>query len=178
MTASKIKTPGELEIAVKDQLRLLNMAKVEFHVEVSAQKRNRFGDDRLEFFLSPNVGERRIPISECASGGELSRIMLTLQALLAGKEKIPTLIFDEIDANIGGETAAIVGKKLREIAENHQVLCITHFSQVARQAQHHLQISKTEREGRTFTEIAVLDKDARQHELMRMLGGAHGSTYI
>ena len=91
------------------------------------------------------MGEKKIPIKDCASGGELSRVMLALQALLVGKEAIPTLVFDEIDANVGGETASVVGEKLREIGTKHQVLCITHFPQVAKCAAHHIQIYKEEK---------------------------------
>jgi len=96
--------------------------------------------------------------------------MLALQTLLAGKEQTPTLIFDEIDANIGGETAFIVGQKLNEIGKKHQVLCITHFPQVAKQAGHHLQISKQEIDGRTITQVRALDKETKVEELERMLG--------
>ena len=161
----------KLEKAVIRELRALNMPKVEFFAAMTPQKRNRFGDDHIEFYISPNVGEQRIAVKECASGGELSRLMLALQTLLAGKEQVPSLVFDEIDANIGGETASIVGEKLREIGVKHQVLCITHFPQVAKQAQHHLQISKVERDGRTLTIIKELHDVERQHELTRMLGG-------
>lgn len=161
----------KFEKALVKQLRALNMPKVEFHVEITSQKRNRFGDDHIEFYLTPNVGEHRIPIKECASGGELSRIMLALQTLLAGKEQIPTMIFDEIDANIGGETAVIVGEKLREIGSKHQVLCITHFHQVAKHASHHLQIAKKEKNGRTITSVKALNDEERQLEFARMLGG-------
>lgn len=161
----------KLEKAVLKHLRSLNMPKVEFFVEITAQKRNRHGDDKMEFYLTPNVGEHRVPLRECASGGELSRIMLAIQALLAGKEKIPTLIFDEIDANIGGETAVAVGEKLKEIAAQHQILCITHFPQVAKLAEHHLRIIKKEIKGRTVTFVDLLDHSAHLEELMRMLGG-------
>jgi DNA repair protein RecN (Recombination protein N) len=154
------------------QLRSLNMGKVEFQIEITSQNRSRTGDNRIEFFLVPNVGEKRIPIKECASGGELSRILLALQTILAGKEDIPTLIFDEIDANIGGATAVAVGEKLREIGSNHQVICITHFPQVAKQANHHIQIEKQEIDGRTVTSIKTLDREGRQLELCRMLGNS------
>lgn len=161
----------QLQNAVEEQLRSLNMPKVEFFAEITNQKRTRHGDDKIEFYLIPNVGEHKVPLRDCASGGELSRIMLAIQGLLAGKEKIPTLIFDEIDANIGGETAAVVGDKLKEIAAQHQVLCITHFPQVAKLAEHHLRIRKKEIEGRTVTLVDALDHSAHQQELMRMLGG-------
>lgn len=171
ITEKRQEAASKLEKAVIKELRALNMPKVEFHVINTPQKRNRYGDDHIEFFLSPNVGEHRISIKECASGGELSRVMLALQSLLAGKEQVPSLIFDEIDANIGGETASVVGEKLREIGKQHQVLCITHFPQVAKQAQHHLQISKKEHEGRTVTLVKELNKNEREKELTRMLGG-------
>jgi len=160
-----------LEKALVKQLRSLNMPKVEFHVEIHNQKRSRTGDDLVEFFLQPNIGEHKIPLKESASGGELSRVLLALQTVLSGKEKTPTLIFDEIDANIGGETAVVVGEKLKEIGRKHQVLCITHFPQVAKQADHHIQIAKTEKGGRTVTQIQLLSDLKRQQELERMQGG-------
>ncbi|MBS4168752.1 DNA repair protein RecN [Parachlamydia sp. AcF125] len=159
-----------LEEALEKELRTLNMPKVKFHVRISPQLRNRMGDDHIEFFLSPNIGEKEIAIRECASGGELSRLMLALQTLLAGRGQIPTLIFDEIDANIGGETASIVGEKLKEIGQKHQVLCITHFPQVAQHAFAHWHIFKQEKEGRTYSSIERLDKKKRQAELARMAG--------
>lgn len=171
LSESRKQTAKHLEKMLIKELRALNMPKVEFIVEIIEQKRTRSGDDHIEFFLIPNIGEHRIPIKDCASGGELSRLMLALQTILAGKEQIPTLIFDEIDANIGGETAVVVGEKLKEISHKHQVLCITHFPQVASQAHHHLQISKTERKGRTVSNVKLLDVEARREELDRMLGG-------
>ena len=148
------------------------MPKAEFIVEITPQKRNFHGDDKIEFFLVPNLGEHKVSLRECASGGELSRIMLAIQALMAGKEQIPTLVFDEIDSNIGGETAVVVGQKLKEISRQHQVLCITHFYQVAKQAEHHLKIYKQEIDGRTLTLVDALDADTHERELVRMLGGA------
>lgn len=171
LTSKRTRMAKELETSVVQHLKVLNMPKVEFIVEISPQTRSRSGDDKIEFFLIPNVGEHRVSLRECASGGELSRMMLALQTLLAGKEQIPTLVFDEVDANIGGETAAVVGEKLREIGNEHQVLCITHFPQVARLAKHHLQIFKQEIEGRTITQVRSLDEKTRKKELSRMLGG-------
>lgn len=161
-----------LEKAIKEELHSLNMPKAEFEIELSAQTRNRFGDDCIEFFLRPNLGEKHVSIKECASGGEISRVLLALQTILAGKENMPTLVFDEIDANIGGETASIVGEKLKKIGSNHQVLCITHFAQVAKCAHYHLQISKQEIEGRTVTLIKNLEHSERELELSRMQGRA------
>lgn len=152
------------------QLRLLNMSQAEFQVRIDKQQRTREGDDRIEFFLSPNIGEHQISLKEGVSGGEISRVLLALQTLLAGKEQISTLIFDEVDANIGGETATIVGGELLKISKQHQVICITHFPQVASQADHHFQISKEEKEGRTVTIVQQLDSLSRDKELARMSG--------
>lgn len=174
LTEQRKSAAQKLEKAIVKELRALNMPKVEFHCAIETEKRSKTGDDRIEFYLSPNVGEHKIPVRDCASGGELSRLMLSLQALLAGKEQIPTLIFDEIDANIGGETATVVGEKLKAIGKRHQVLCITHFPQVAHHALHHLQISKKELKGRTVTEVKVLEAGNRETELSRMRGeGGH-----
>lgn len=171
ITKRRVQAAQQLEKELRTELHALNMTKADFHCIVSQHTRCRFGDDRIEFFLTPNIGEHRIPIKECASGGELSRVMLAVQTLLAGKAQIPTLIFDEIDSNIGGETASIVGEKLRRIGKQHQVICITHFPQVAKEAHHHLQISKMEQDGRTITVVTSLDAKMRKKELLRMLGG-------
>lgn len=170
LTSQRKEAAEKFEQAIVEQLRSLNMPRVEFYIEVAAQKRTSFGDDRIEFFLVPNIGEHRISVRECASGGELSRLMLSIQTILSDKKLTPTLIFDEIDSNIGGETAAIVGSKLKEIGKRHQLLCITHFPQVAAAATHHLQIAKREVQGRTFTTVTRLTPELRQHEIERMTG--------
>lgn len=162
-----------LEIKLIEELRSLNMPKVEFVCLIKKIQNHRYGCDQIEFFLRPNIGEQLISIKECASGGELSRLMLSLQTLLAGKTNVPLLVFDEIDGNIGGETATIVGQKLKEIGKNHQVFCITHFPQVAKQGEHHLQISKIEKDGRTFTEVNILNQVSREKELSRMAGNTY-----
>jgi DNA repair protein RecN (Recombination protein N) len=170
LSQARKKVAKELNQKIVAELRALNMPKVEFKIEVIAQKRSSTGDDKVEFFIAPNVGEHFIPVKDSASVGELSRLMLGLQKLLAGKEAISTLVFDEIDANIGGETASVIGDKLAEIGLHHQVLCITHFPQVAMKAKHHLQISKQEVNGRTFTVVKVLGAKERKQELSRMIG--------
>jgi len=177
LTAKRNEAGKSLTKAMQKELRSLNMPKVEFSIKTSTQPRSAFGDDQIEFFLCPNIGEKEIAIRECASGGELSRLMLAFQTLLAGCDKIPTLVFDEIDANIGGETAAIVGEKLKSIGAKHQVLCITHFPQVAEHALVHLQISKEEKKGRTYTVIERLDARGRDEELARMAGKTYNKAY-
>lgn len=161
---------SSMETALTEQLRLLNMPKAVFQVELSPQAPGPHGQEKIEFFLAPNAGEKCMPIRECASGGELSRVLLALKVLLAGKASIPTIIFDEIDSNIGGATAVVIGQKLKEIGASHQVLCITHFAQVAKLGEHHLQIRKEEQDGRTFTRVERLDTKGRKQEIERMLG--------
>lgn len=170
LTQNRKEAAQKLSAALKQELCSLNMPNVDFQIDVTVQKRGRSGDDRVEFFLLPNIGEHRIPIKDCASGGELSRVMLSLQTVLSGKERIPSLVFDEIDANIGGETAKVVGEKMKAIGKKQQVLCITHFPQVAKYADHHLQISKSVIGDRTITFIRALDDSLREHELARMSG--------
>lgn len=171
LTQRRKEAAKTLETLVTQQIRHLNMENALFQVNVSQQERSHFGDDRVEFFLMPNTGEKCIAIRACASGGELSRTLLGLKVVLAGLEKTPTLFFDEIDTNIGGETASIVGQKLKTIGKDHQILCITHLPQVAKEANHHLCIEKKEKHGRTFTSITSLSPKERQIEIARMLGG-------
>ncbi len=161
----------KLQNDLTNQLVDLNMPKALFEIQVSPQKRTLEGDDRVEFFLRPNFGENRIALKDGASGGEISRVLLALQTILAKKESPSSLIFDEIDSNIGGKTATIIGEKLREISQCHQVICITHFPQVASRADHHLQISKEQQqEGRTVTRIKELNAATKKKELARMAG--------
>ena len=144
------------------------MKQAEFYIEVSSTPLQASGQDKVEFFLNTNVGEKRIALKEGASGGELARVLLSLHILLAGKEKVGTLVFDEIDANIGGTTAAIMGEKLQLLGKSLQIISITHFPQVAKYADHHLKISKNTLNGRTLSQINYL-KDRRE-ELARMSG--------
>lgn len=170
LTQKRIKAANLMQKEILEEIRSLNMPKADFKIHIEAQERSSFGDNKVEFYLAPNVGESMIPVRECASGGELSRLVLALHVVLAGKAHIPTLLFDEVDANIGGQTARIVGAKLKTISASHQVICITHFPQVAEQAHTHLQIAKKEVEGRTLTVIQLLEGAQRTQELDRMLG--------
>ncbi len=129
------------------------------------------GIDEVEFLISPNVGEEPRPLAKIASGGELSRIMLALKTILARSGLVETLVFDEIDAGIGGATAAIVGEKLRSLASYHQVLCITHLPQIASCGETHFLVKKTVSKGRTRALITWLDRESRINEIARLLGG-------
>jgi DNA repair protein RecN (Recombination protein N) len=129
------------------------------------------GLDTIEFQFAPNPGEPVRPLRAIASSGELARVMLALKTVLAAEDQIPVLVFDEVDANVGGETAHAVGEKMRQIARKRQVLCITHLPQVAAPASAHYVVSKQVKAGRTISEITLLDKEQRVTELARMLGG-------
>ena len=130
------------------------------------------GMDLIEFGFAPNAGEEMRPLRAIASSGEISRVMLAVKAVLAEQDKIPVLVFDEIDANIGGEIGGAVGRKLAHVAGNHQLLCITHLPQVAACGNTHLAVTKRVDAGRTFTEVNLLDEETRPVELARMLGGS------
>lgn len=171
LTKRRQKTAQALAKALVTQLASLNMSKVQLEIRVTPHARSVNGDDLVEIYFAPNVGERLLSLRDCASGGELARVMLALKALLSDKSSVGTLVFDEIDANVGGETARIVGQKLAEIGQSLQLLCISHFPQVARCAQHHIQISKVEQQGRTYTRVKRLDNVTREEELRRMMGG-------
>jgi DNA repair protein RecN (Recombination protein N) len=129
------------------------------------------GGEEVEFRVSLNRGFEPRALSFVASGGEMSRIMLALKTILARQDAVPTLVFDEVDAGIGGRVALQVGEKMREVAVSHQVFAITHLPQIASRANVHLRVSKSERDGRTATEVDALADDERVHEIARMLGG-------
>ncbi len=127
--------------------------------------------DSIEFLISANLGEEPKPISKIASGGELSRIMLSLKNVIADKDDIPTMIFDEIDTGVSGRAAQKIGIKLAEIGKIRQVLCVTHLSQIAIYADEHLLIEKNTVEDRTITDVQILDFDGRVREVARIMGG-------
>jgi len=129
------------------------------------------GVDQVEFYFSPNPGEPVKPLARIASGGELSRLMLAIKSLALARGEIPTLLFDEVDAGIGGRIAEIVGQKLKKVAAAHQVICVTHLPQIAALADSHYAVAKEVARGRTFTRVHRLDQRERVAEVARMLGG-------
>lgn len=129
------------------------------------------GIDQAAFIISPNVGESLKPLASIASGGELSRVVLALKAILAKTDAVGTVIFDEVDAGIGGAVADVVGKKLQALSNKHQLICITHLPQIARFGSHHYYIEKQVKDGRTITTIRPMDQEDRIKEIARMLGG-------
>ncbi|MBR4132437.1 MAG: DNA repair protein RecN, partial [Oscillospiraceae bacterium] len=129
------------------------------------------GADQVSFLMSANAGEALRPMSKVASGGELARIMLALKNVLAERDSVATLIFDEVDAGVSGRAAQKVAEKLVSVSASKQVLCVTHLPQIAAQADRHLLISKSERGGRTYTGVTALDRAGRIDELARIIGG-------
>ncbi len=166
-----------LSLKLTEEIRSLNMAGASVEIAVENATRSSTGEDHLICWLAANAGERPVRAQESSSGGELSRLLFAFQICLADKNRIPTIIFDEIDANVGGTTATCLGEKLQELASSRQVLCITHFPQVACFAHHHLCVHKKEIEGRTVTLIEALTLQAKEHELRRMLGGEKTALY-
>lgn len=148
-----------------------------FDVQITPCDPGPSGLDEIDFGFAPNAGEDMRPLRMIASSGEISRVMLATKAVLAKQDQIPVLVFDEIDANIGGEIGGAVGRKLAQVAECHQLICITHLPQVAACGTTHLAVSKKVKEGRTYTEVELLDSESRPEEIARMLGGK-GSTNI
>ena len=142
------------------------------HLTVNGNILNAAGLDRATFLIAPNIGEALKPLASIASGGELSRVVLALKAILAETDSVETLIFDEVDAGIGGSVAEMVGQKLSELSRHHQVICITHLPQIAKFGIHHFSVTKGVSNGRTRTTITSLSQKDRIKEIARMLGGA------
>lgn len=171
LRAKRKDTAVKLADAVTRQLRDLGFARAGFEVNLAEAEPAPSGLDAVEFGFAPNPGEPFRPLRAIASSGEISRVMLAVKTVLAAHDRIPVLVFDEIDANIGGETATAVGRKLAELAATHQVIAITHMPQVAVHGRHHYAVRKTVTGERTRSSIDPLDETARAEEIARMLGG-------
>jgi DNA repair protein RecN (Recombination protein N) len=180
LTKKRTVAAKDLEKRVEAELGHLGMKRTTFQVRITQEhgidtndglKVTAQGADRVEFVISPNPGEEPRPLARIASGGELSRIMLALKTILAEGDPIPTLVFDEVDAGIGGAVADEVGRKLRKIAGRRQVFCITHLPQIACMATSHFGVAKSVRRDRTSTEVRLLEPQERVDEIARMLGG-------
>lgn len=157
--------------AVKAEMTFLDMPNVELVVRQDKCGLNSFGCDDIEILISTNPGEVPKPVAKIASGGELSRMMLAIKNVLADKDDIDTLIFDEVDTGISGSAAQKVGLKLQEVSKSRQVLCVTHQAQIAALADHHFKIMKQVVEGKTYTGVTELDHTGRRDELARIIGG-------
>ena len=179
LSVERRRVAASMEKAVEGEIHDLMMEKSRFQVSFKEPQLDdektpllhSRGIDHLEFYLSTNVGEQLKPLNRIASGGELSRIVLAMKKVLARAGSVGTVIFDEVDSGIGGATAEIVGRKLRDIARNHQVICITHLPQIASFGQTHYRVVKSVNDGRTRTDVRSLAEDERLEEITRMLGG-------
>ena len=180
LSSQRQKLIPELTKAVTTHLNDLGFAQSQLDVGLSSTENpseaKGTGLDTVEFQFAPNPGEPARPLRAIASSGELARVMLALKTVLAAEDSIPVLIFDEVDANVGGETAHAVGERMRQIANQRQVLCITHLAPVAAVAQTHYVVSKAVIDGRTESNITPLNAEARVEELARMLGGKSGAA--
>ncbi len=167
-------TAKEMNRAVTDAMQTLGMEGGRFEIRLTTlpeNERSKTGREQIDFLVSANPGQPLKPLAKVASGGELSRISLAIQLIAAAHSKLPTLIFDEVDAGIGGAVAETVGKQLRTLGEHCQVFCVTHLPQVAAQGHQHFRVSKQKKKNHTSTRMQALDQQARIDEIARMLGG-------
>ncbi len=187
LSQKRTSTANQLSREITAVMQELGMQGGSFAIEVvPGETFSASGLDTIRYLVSANPGQPPRPLSRVASGGELSRISLAIQVIMSESSRIPTLIFDEVDAGVGGGVAEIVGNKLRLLGRDRQVLCVTHLPQVASQAHHHYRVDKSSDAGETRTAVTVLDSDARREEIARMLGGveitertrAHASEMI
>lgn len=158
---------------ILSELAQLDMPRVQFACRFTETELTANGADAVAFYMSANAGEALKPLSRVASGGELARIMLAMKNVLAEKDQVATLIFDEVDTGVSGRAAQKVAEKLRSVAVHKQVLCVTHLPQLAALANTHLLIAKSERDGRTYTSVTPLNLEGRKRELARIIGGAN-----
>ena len=171
LTTSRQEAAARYDKAVSDILHTLGMPKAVFETSIETQMLSPNGADKIEFTLAPNPGEGFKSLQKAVSGGELSRVLLSIKSVMADLDRVPLLIFDEVDSGISGEVGNSIGEALRNLGQHHQVLTITHLHQVASRAKNQLAVSKEEIEGRTFTHVVELDHEGRVTELTRMLGG-------
>ena len=166
-------TAKHMSERILTELAQLDMPRVQFSCEFTETDLTANGADTVAFYMSANAGEALKPMSKVASGGELARIMLAMKNVLAEKDQVNTLIFDEVDTGVSGRAAQKVAEKLRSVAAHKQVLCVTHLPQLAALANTHLLIAKSERDGRTYTSVTPLDVEGRKRELARIIGGTN-----
>lgn len=160
-----------LSEAVQKELHTLNLPHAQFRIDIQTRPLTEQGIDEIVFLFSANKGHAPAPLADCASGGELARVRLAAEGVLANRDGVECLVFDEIDSNIGGRTAAVLGEKLRQIANRRQLLCVTHFIQVAKLAHAHFCVTKKETENRSATHVAHVSGLVREQEFTRMTGG-------
>lgn len=172
LTDTRVKAAESFSAQVSEVLNLLDMPNVRFEINVNRDKYTRHGCDAVEFLISANAGESVKPLNKIASGGELSRIMLAIKSVLADKDDVDTLIFDEIDTGISGRAADKVGLQLQKVSKSRQVICVTHLAQIAAYAENHLLIEKSVSNDRTYTNVNSLEYEQRIHEIARIMSGS------
>ena len=173
LSANRQEKAAAMAQLICSELAQLDMPKVQFSCQFEKLPLTPIGIDGVAFYMSANAGEALKPMSKVASGGELARIMLAMKNVQAEKDRVDTLIFDEVDTGVSGRAAQKVAEKLRSVAKHKQVLCVTHLPQLAALADTHLLIAKAERGGRTYTTVTPLDRAGRAQELARIIGGAN-----
>ena len=173
LSANRQEKAAAMAQLICSELAQLDMPKVQFSCQFEKLPLTPIGIDGVAFYMSANAGEALKPMSKVASGGELARIMLAMKNVQAEKDRVDTLIFDEVDTGVSGRAAQKVAEKLRSVAKHKQVLCVTHLPQLAALADTHLLIAKAERSGRTYTTVTPLDRAGRAQELARIIGGAN-----
>ena len=171
LTEKRKKTANAFEKAVTDTLLYLNMPDVSFTVKFEKGRYTRLGPDVVEFMIKTNAGDTAKPLAKIASGGELSRVMLAIKSVLADKDNVDTLIFDEIDTGVGGRAADKVGIQLKKVSNARQVICVTHLAQIAAYGEHHLLIEKSVKNDKTYTSVRSLGYEERIEELARIMSG-------
>lgn len=171
LTAARTKAATKLKAEIERELEFLEMGKVKFSADIKPKDFASDGADDMEFMVQTNAGLPFSPLSKTASGGELSRIMLAIKSVTAKKDGIETVIFDEVDTGISGKTSRRIGIKLLETAKSSQVMCVTHSAQIASLADSHFLVSKTEKDGSTYTSVTLLDDDERIDETARIISG-------
>jgi len=175
LTKGRKESASLLEKKILAHLRELGLEKAQFQIDISKKSRSSFGEDDISFLFSANLGEEMKKVKDAASGGELSRLLLAIRTSLAEKDACSLLICDEIDANVGGGAASLIAEKLSEIAKSRQIICVTHFVQVARSAMNHFAVRKESIKERSQTLIEKLDPSAIPLELSRMTAGSHST---
>lgn len=171
LSVARTQAANALSTQISTQMQVLSLKGGQFDVALTATEANAHGLEQVEFLVAGHAGVEPKPLNKVASGGELSRISLALRVTTAALDNVPCMIFDEVDVGIGGGVAEVVGNLLSQLGQHRQVLVITHLAQVAAQAKHHLQVSKSEQNGTTISRIRGLNAQERVHEIARMLGG-------
>jgi DNA repair protein RecN (Recombination protein N) len=171
LTAKRRQIAGKMENLIRNELKCLALNNAAFIIDIKEVDITPHGSDKVEFLFSANPGEPPKPLARIASGGELSRVMLALKSIFADFDSIPVLIFDEVDAGIGGKTAESVGEKLKTLAAKHQVLCATHLPQIASMGESHLKVEKGQKNGKVHIGVKEISGMERLHEIARMMSG-------